>query len=330
MKIDRMPARLRLFHIWQVIGRNPFNNRKEVALEPAQCLSCGNEISTPYCPHCGQPYPKKGKSFFHGSFDSIPFLNDDARRTLVHLLLRPGYMIRDYMKGMSSRYMAPMTCLIIFYAFFAIMLGVLSPEVHTYTADNVDGIEEVEPVEIEDDDVARFGNVEMSLDPEETTPGISQMLRFLHKGYLYSHLDQNPELVDTKTKASIAALEGALRSQGVFSFVWQLLFLTLAMKAVFRKEPAKLDMSASATFAAYVLSQMCFFMMLALLISFGTSHSLGAAIIAIILIVDFVQFFQVERKKALVYAIRVGIWYYLLMAVAISAVAGVLALVFLL
>jgi len=29
------------------------------------------------------------------AFDDIPFLNDDAKRTFAHLLLRPGYMIRD-------------------------------------------------------------------------------------------------------------------------------------------------------------------------------------------------------------------------------------------
>lgn len=332
MKIDRLPARLRLFHIWQVTGRNPFKHADEPHLEPTKCPSCGHEVSTPYCPYCGQPYIRKNKSFFHGSFDSIPFLNDDARRTLVHLLLRPGYMIRDYMNGMSARYMAPMTCLIIFYAFLSIMLGVLSPEVHTYTGDGQEaGTVDVDEVDsLQDDNVAEFGSLEVSLGLNDTVPGISHMLQFVHKGYVYLHLDQNPQMVDTRTTASIAALEGALRSQGVFSFVWQLVFLTLAMKVVFRKNPTKMDISASATFASYVLSQMCFFMMLALLVSLGKSHSLGVAIIAVVLIVDFVQFFQIGRKQAFIYAIKVGLWYYILMIVAILTVVGVLALFFLL
>ena len=64
---------------------------------------------------------KEGKDFYKGAFDSIPFLNDDAKRTFVHLLLRPGYMIRDYVGGKHDRYLTPLAALIIFYAFFTLI-----------------------------------------------------------------------------------------------------------------------------------------------------------------------------------------------------------------
>lgn len=323
MKLDRMPARFRLFRIWQVLGRNPFKAKVDTSFEPIECPSCGHVVSTPYCPNCGQPYAKKGHSFFHGSLDSIPFLNDDARRTLVHLVLRPGYMIRDYMNGMTSRYMAPLTCLIIFYAFFAIMTNVLSPEFNTYQSVEDDQEEVSERGLVVDED-----EIEIDDDDDISVHGIKDMLVFIKKVNDYAHLDQRPELVDTKTKASVAGIEGALRSQGIFSFLWQLIFLTLAMKVVFRKEPSKLSFSASATFASYVLCQMCFLMMFILLTSFGRTHRLGAAIIAIIMVIDFVQFFNIERRQALKYALRVGIQYYLLMALAIAVTAVVLALAF--
>lgn len=73
-------ACIRLFHIWQVLGYNPWKK-----------------------PRASK---KKGKDFYKGAFDSIPFLNDDAKRTFVHLLLRPGYMIRDYINGNHDRYLA--------------------------------------------------------------------------------------------------------------------------------------------------------------------------------------------------------------------------------
>lgn len=69
----------------------------------------------------------KDKDFYKGAFESIPFLNDDAKRTFVHLLLRPGYMIRDYVGGKHDRYLAPLAALIIFYAFFTLVSSALQP-----------------------------------------------------------------------------------------------------------------------------------------------------------------------------------------------------------
>ena len=58
--------------------------------------------------------PKSAKKSKDGIFKGtgetiIPFLNDDAKRTFSHLFLRPGYMIRDYIRGQHERYLAPFT-----------------------------------------------------------------------------------------------------------------------------------------------------------------------------------------------------------------------------
>ena len=93
MSKHRSAVRRRAFAIWQKLGFLPWSKDKAKS-------------------HKGD--------FYRGAFDTIPFLNDDAKRTFVHLLLRPGYMIRDYIKGQHERYLAPLTSLIIFYAFFAL------------------------------------------------------------------------------------------------------------------------------------------------------------------------------------------------------------------
>ena len=36
------------------------------------------------------PHEKQGGDFYKGAFDSIPFLNNEGKRTITHLLLRPG------------------------------------------------------------------------------------------------------------------------------------------------------------------------------------------------------------------------------------------------
>ena len=71
-------TRLRAFTIWQKLGYLPWHRPKE------------------------KKERKSGDDFYKGAFDSIPFLNDDAKRTFVHLLLRPGYMIRDYIRAPTN------------------------------------------------------------------------------------------------------------------------------------------------------------------------------------------------------------------------------------
>ena len=73
-------VRLRAFSIWQHAGFNPWEKPRKESKRKTRA--------------------KKGSGdFYKGAFDSIPFLNEDAKRTFHHLLLRPGYMIRDYING---------------------------------------------------------------------------------------------------------------------------------------------------------------------------------------------------------------------------------------
>ena len=39
---------------------------------------------------------KEKGGVYMGAREAIPFMNNDAKRTISHLLLRPGYMMRDY------------------------------------------------------------------------------------------------------------------------------------------------------------------------------------------------------------------------------------------
>ena len=104
-----LKVRLRAFHIWQLLGYSPWKSEWTVTADDVR--EEGNV-----------------KGFYKGAFDSIPFLNDDGKRTFVHLLLRPGYMIRDYIKGKHDMYLAPLTSLIIFYAFFSLVSSIAHPD----------------------------------------------------------------------------------------------------------------------------------------------------------------------------------------------------------
>lgn len=97
---------VRAFHIWQ---------RKPHEVAPLsdtlrRCSSCGTEFQGNYCPRCGQAAAigrfsfKKALLLF---LDVWGVGNRGMFRSLRDLMLRPGYMIRDYLSGMQSAYFPP-------------------------------------------------------------------------------------------------------------------------------------------------------------------------------------------------------------------------------
>ena len=277
-------SRCRAFAIWQKLGYFPWHRPKEKKVR------------------------KRSGDFYKGAFDSIPFLNDDAKRTFSHLLLRPGYMIRDYIKGAHERYLAPLTALIVFYAFFALVAAVMRPVQQQQRKEFTPTV-----------------NIEAAeLDQPEQEKALSlakNMLAVLEKGWVYLHLDQYPEQVDTQHESSLAALEGTLRSQGIPLFAGQFLLLWLAMsRALHRRHKQK--MSACAAASAYILCQFSFFMLFALLFSFGKSAEIGIVLIIALLMWDYHQWLGVPWKKSFWLVLKTGLWYGLLFGLVVLVAGG--------
>ena len=286
-KTHSLEVRRRAFHIWQELGYNPWSIPKEVKRQ-------------------------KDGSFYKGAFDSIPFLNDDAKRTFVELLFRPGYMIRDYIRGAHDRYLAPLAALIIFYSFFALLAAVLKPYQQTDRGTEImnERIEAAEEIE----------------DTESSKNLIVQTLRIVKMGYEYLTLDQHPERVDTRHEQAIAAMEGSLRSQGIPLFVGKLILLWLSFTIVLRRYG--LGSSACATTAAYILCQFSFFMLFALIATFGESTSLSTAILLLLIVVDLHQMLGLPWKTSIRKAIAISIWYgvmYVSLLLLVSASAVLVA-----
>jgi len=275
---------LRAFHIWQVLGHYPWKrervDKKEV----------------------------EGGVFYKGAFDSIPFLNDDAKRTFAHLLLRPGYMIRDYIGGKHDRYLAPLTALIIFYAFFSLISAALQP-LSPKEEEEDKGIS----VEIQDAPEPPEEPSEEATDPETAIDGavntneFKDFLLLIEQLKHLPYLDQHPEEVDTRPEAILAAIEGSLRSKGITLFLGNFFLLWFSMGLALRKY--KVRWSASAAAAAYVLCQFCFFMLFAVLLTFGKQTSAGIVVQSIILVVDYRQWLSLSWKKSIGRTIWTGVFY---------------------
>ena len=275
-------SRRRAFAIWQKLGYLPWRKPEKKKAR------------------------KRSGDFYKGAFDSIPFLNEDAKRTFSHLLFRPGYMIRDYIKGAHERYLAPLTALIVFYAFFALVSAVL------------------QPVQQSRKDFNPIGNLDVKdfEKPEQAKQFLllKNTLGTIQKGWVYLHLDQYPEEVDTQHESSLAALEGALRSQGIPLFAGQFLLLWLAMSLALRRY--KLRMSAYAAASAYILCQFSFFMLFALLFSFGKSAEIGVILILVLLMWDYHQWLGAPWKKSFWLVLKTGLYYGLLFGLVILLVGG--------
>ena len=259
-------VRRRAFAIWQELGYFPWHKAEE------------------------NKRKRRRGDFYRGAFDNIPFLNDDAKRTFVHLLLRPGYMIRDYINGKHSSYLAPLTALIIFYAFFGLVSSLMRP--YEQKPNIPFQIEEVLDENKEQNKLDKF---------------VEQTVLVLRKGFVLMHLDQFPEEVDTQAESSLAALESTLRSQGIPLFIGQFLVLWMAIAAATRKR--KMSLSACAAISAYILCQFSFFMLFAVLFSFGKSASIGPLLMLVLLSIDYRQLLGLEWRKTFSLAFRTFVLY---------------------
>ena len=265
---------------------------------------------------------KKSGDFYKGAFNSIPFLNEDAKRTFAHLLLRPGYMIRDYIKGQHEKYLAPLTSLIVFYAFFALVSAVLQPVQNRVPSRPFLVSRNMTETILNTNGDSLVVNSPHNVKVFKLLYGT---LNLADKGWVYLHLDQFPEEVNTQHESSLAALEGTLRSQGIPLFLSQFFFLWLAMAIALRRYKA--GMSAYAAASAYILCQFSFFMLFAVLGSLGKDTSISVPLMLVLLIWDYCQWLGASPRKSFRLAVSTGIHYCLLMGAAILLVSGMVFLI---
>jgi len=103
---DKRAIWLRAFRIWQ---RRPYQVAP-LSDHSHQCSSCATSFQGNFCPRCGQS-AQIGRFSFKKSFllflDVWGLGNRGMFRTIRDLMFRPGYMIRDYLRGMQSAYFPP-------------------------------------------------------------------------------------------------------------------------------------------------------------------------------------------------------------------------------
>lgn len=106
MKIEKLKEKIKQFREWQ---QQPYQVAP-MSEETHQCATCGTQFQGNFCPRCGQS-SKIGRYSFKNAFllflDVWGLGNRGMFRTIRDLILRPGYMIRDYLQGMQMAYFPP-------------------------------------------------------------------------------------------------------------------------------------------------------------------------------------------------------------------------------
>ena len=101
-----LKEKIRQFREWQVTPRAVAPNTEE----EHECLNCHDRYIGKYCPHCGQPASTTRftwKVAIANFVDAYGLGERGMFRSMGNLLLRPGYLILDYLRGMRMSYFAP-------------------------------------------------------------------------------------------------------------------------------------------------------------------------------------------------------------------------------
>ena len=104
--LKRLREKRREFRQWQ---ERPYEV-SPMSEEQHECCTCHTVYTGNFCPRCGQSARIRRYSFvvaFLNFLDVWGLGNRGMFRTIRDLLLRPGYMIRDYLKGMQMAYFPP-------------------------------------------------------------------------------------------------------------------------------------------------------------------------------------------------------------------------------
>lgn len=236
----------RAFHIWQITPPKLAPLSESIH----ECSSCGTEYQGNYCPRCGQSSTVDRFSFkkaLQHFLDVWGMGNRSMFRSLRDLVLRPGYMIRDYLSGMQSAYFPPFKMFFILLTFFIIIEQGINLDVDSTDSQPTDNQTEIveqekeiakqeasRVIEVETEQQKpplyklgyRFAKIMMAL--WEKNPAIFSLLALILFSWpLYFFLRHSPNIPDLMFSEFIVAIVYTSNSFSIFSMIGNLFNLEI-------------------------------------------------------------------------------------------------------
>lgn len=210
-----------------------------------ECTTCGTHYFGNYCPRCGQS-AKIGRYSFKNTFllflDVWGLGNRGMFRSIRDLMLRPGYMIRDYLRGMQMAYFPPFKMFFLLIALsFLIDSGMNIRGENRYQQKQEEFLKTAAETKKEQkQEDPKAGQVEELIDKTLTA---EERIKYEKKKKVLSNL--------TTEKFNLAVWDWY---NNHMSIVWltALLLFSIPLYLMFRRSPAIPDLRLSECFVAMV------------------------------------------------------------------------------
>lgn len=110
--------------------------------EEHTCMNCGHTFTGRYCPSCGQSAKVTSRltwaSMLSGTMDVWGLGSHSMLRNALHLFLRPGYLISDYLQGRRQQYFSPFKMMFLVTALLMLLRHLSGSEVNMSYDEEID------------------------------------------------------------------------------------------------------------------------------------------------------------------------------------------------
>ena len=207
-----------------------------------ECATCGTHYEGNYCPRCGQS-SKIGRYSFKNALllylDVWGLGNRGMFRTIRDLILRPGYMIRDYFRGMQMAYFPP----------FKLFFLLLALSVLVDSGMNIQGVNREKQNEKESGElVTSFSKDVLHIEPREKKPEVKPEIK---TDKPLTKEDQKMMAVEESERLTTSFFEW-LEQHGSLVVLAGLLVFSFPLYLLFRHSPAIPDLRFSECFVSMV------------------------------------------------------------------------------
>ena len=93
------------------------------------CLNCGASVTEKYCPHCGQKGTVERlswQSLLHEVLHFFTHIEHGFIKTTKQLLIRPGFLTKNFLEGKRKGYHKPISFLLIWIAIYLLLTGLVN------------------------------------------------------------------------------------------------------------------------------------------------------------------------------------------------------------
>ena len=207
-----------------------------------ECATCGTHYEGNYCPRCGQS-SKIGRYSFKNALllylDVWGLGNRGMFRTIRDLILRPGYMIRDYFRGMQMAYFPP----------FKLFFLLLALSVLVDSGMNIQGVNREKQNEKESGElVTSFSKDVLHIEPREKKPEVKPEIK---TDKPLTKEDQKMMAVEESERLTTSFVEW-LEQHGSVVMLAGLMVFSFPLYLLFRHSPAIPDLRFSECFVSMV------------------------------------------------------------------------------